>query len=83
MISIELLFLVQCVLGILMLFFLLRINKVKRQLDNITKEVKEYLAFIEEEAELEDLSQPQKKVKISKEEAENHLIQSVLQEYFP
>lgn len=83
MIDMELLFIMQCVQGILMLFFLLQINKLKKQVDNIIKEVKAYLTFIEEEAELEDLSQPQKNVKISKEEAENHLIQSVLQEYFP
>lgn len=82
MIKMELLFIMQCIQGILMLFFLLRINNLKKQVDNIVKEVKAYLTFIEEE-ELEEVAPIQKNVKISKEEAENHLIQSVLQEYFP
>jgi predicted PurR-regulated permease PerM len=84
MISIELLFLMQCVLGILMLFFLLRINQLKKQVDTITKEVKAYLAFIEEEVESESVPENQKNIaKISKEEMENQVIQAVLQEYFP
>lgn len=84
MFRIELLFLMQCLLGILMLIFLHRINQLKKQVDEITKEVKAYLAFIEEESELEESPVCfQKEIKISKDEAENHLIQAVLQEYFP
>lgn len=84
MFRIELLFLMQCLLGILMLFFLHRINQLKKQVDTITKEVKAYLAFIEEEAEIEELPKNRENVvKLSKDEAEHHLIQSVLQEYFP
>ena len=83
MFRIELLFLMQCLLGILMLIFLHKINQIKKQVDSITKEVKEYLTFIEEEAELENVTTNKNDVKISKDEAENRLIQSVLQEYFP
>ncbi|MBQ6843079.1 MAG: hypothetical protein IJO60_00415 [Agathobacter sp.] len=84
MFRIELLFLMQCLLGILMLFFLHRINQLKKQVDSITKEVKDYLTFIEEETELEELPKNQESmIKISKDERENHLIQAVLGEYFP
>jgi len=84
MFRIELLFLMQCLQGILMLFFLHRINQLKKQVDSITKEVKAYLTFIEEEAELEELPKNQESmIKISKDERENHLIQAVLGEYFP
>ena len=41
MFRIELLFLMQCLQGILMLFFLHRINQLKKQVDSITKEVKD------------------------------------------
>lgn len=84
MFYLELLFLMQCLLGIFMMCFLRKINQVKKQLDNITKEVKEYLIFIEEDIgqdaqkETENLSS-----KPSKDEVQNRLIQAVLQEYFP
>lgn len=88
MIRLELLFLMQCLLGILMMIFLHKINRMKKQVDEITKEVKAYLTFIETEVKEETKEEPifgktEKTVKISKDEAENRLIQAVLQEYFP
>lgn len=87
MIRLEVIFLMQCMLGIFMIIFLHKLNRMKKQVDNITKEVKEYLAFIEADIQEDSLSaktvRMEKKAKISKDEEENHLIQSVLQEYFP
>lgn len=84
MIHLELLFLMQCLLGILMLIFLHKINRMKKQVDDITKEVKDYLTFIEEDSEQESLSMKgEKKANVSRDEIDNHLIQTVLQEYFP
>ena len=80
----EWLFLTQCLLGILMMIFLHKINQIKKQVDNITKEVKAYLSFIEEDIGQEVQSvKKERTMKISKDEAENHLIQAVLKEYFP
>ena len=50
----------------------------------ITKEVKQYLAFLEEDMEEEYFSETKaSNAKISKDEAENTLIQAVLKEIFP
>lgn len=84
MFRLEWLFLTQCLLGILMMIFLHKINQIKKQVDDITKEVKAYLTFIEEDIEQEpQKAKKQKTVKVSKDEVENHLIQTVLKEYFP
>lgn len=57
---------------------------MKKQVDDITKEVKDYLTFIEEDSEQESLSMKgEKKANVSRDEIDNHLIQTVLQEYFP
>ena len=80
----ELFLLTQCLMGILMLICLQKITRLKKQIDLITKEVKQYLAFLEEDMEEEHF--PQKREgseKISKDEAESHLIQAVLTEFFP
>lgn len=84
MIYLQLLFLAQCLLGILMICFLHRINQIKKQIDKITKEVEEYLTFIEEDT-ARDMAAKEEKIleKNAKDEVENHLIQSVLKEYFP
>ena len=80
----ELSFLMQGLLGIFMLMVLHKINQLKKQIDSITKEVTQYLAFLEEEAETDTrVEKKEKKAKITKDEAENHLIQAVLKEYFP
>lgn len=83
----ELLFLMQCLLGIFMMIFLHKMNQIKKQIDTITKEVSQYLTFLEEDMEEDTIIKNSEsggnKVKISKEEAQNYLIQAVLKEYFP
>ena len=80
----ELFFLTQCLLGILMLISLQKISKLRKQIDLITKEVKQYLAFLEDDVEEEHfLEKKENGEKISKDEAENRLIQAVLTEFFP
>ena len=84
MFRLELLFLMQCLLGIFMMIFLHKMNQIKKQIDDITKEVKDYISFIEEDIEQETLSAAKKNtIKQSKDEEENHIIQAVLKEYFP
>ena len=82
----EWIFLMQVVLGILMLFFLQKLMEIKKQIDKITKEVTNYISYItqEEEETLEE-ENPVGKVPLAKEkeEAQNRLIQAVLGEYFP
>lgn len=80
----ELLFLMQCLLGIFMLLFLHKMNQIKKQIDTITKEVTQYLSFLEEDVETDSFVEKREHiVKKSKDEAENQLIQAVLKEYFP
>ena len=82
----EWIFLMQVMLGILMLFFLQKLMEIKKQIDKITKEVTNYISYItqEEEETLEE-ENPVGKVNLAKEkeEAQNRLIQAVLGEYFP
>ncbi len=97
MFRVEWLFLLQIATGILMVVFLQKIGRMQKQIDEITKEVKAYLNFIEEEAE----ETPQEQIvlnkiqyekmeksafsdrKQSQEEQQTRLIQEVLGEYFP
>ena len=83
----ELLFLMQCLLGIFMMIFLHKMNQIKKQIDTITKEVTQYLVFLEEDMEeetfIKNSESGEYKAEISQEEAQNHLIQAVLKEYFP
>lgn len=84
MVRLEWLFVAQCFMGILMTIFLHKMNQIKKQVDTITKEVKAYLTFIEEDVEQEKkLEKGENTRKISKDEVENRLIQAVLKEYFP
>lgn len=87
MFYLELLLFMQGLLVILMFIFLHKMNRVKAQIDNITKEVSKYLNFIEEEISQEEVekieTKMEKRRKISPDEAQNHVIQAVLKEYFP
>lgn len=97
MVRLEWLFLMQLVMGILMIVFLQKLTQMKKQVDEITKEVMNYISYITEDMEEEALQQirPEKldnlqgkktgKVvgKKEKEEAQNRLIQAILGEYFP
>ncbi|MBQ8626449.1 MAG: hypothetical protein IJ419_09855 [Agathobacter sp.] len=82
-------------MGILLIILLRKITILKKQTDDIVKEVKAYVAYITEEVEEESTEQNirlQKQAfpaggKIqgipSKEETQSHIIQAVLGEYFP
>ena len=84
MFYLELLFLSQGLLGVLMFIFLHKINQVKKQVDDITKEVKAYLDFVEEDVQQESIQNNRKTIeRKANDEDENRLIQAVLKEYFP
>lgn len=77
MLRLEFLFLMQIAVGILLLILLHKMSRVKKQLDEITREVENYVAFVTEDPEEEKQGQA-----ISMED-QNSLIQAVLGEYFP
>ena len=83
---IELIFFMQLLLGALMLIFLRKQMEMKKQIDEIVKEVTNYLSYITEETE-EELEKEKQMINTSqikeKEEAQSRLIQAVLGEYFP
>lgn len=93
MVQLEWVFLLQAIMGILMIVFLHKISRIQKQLDAIVKEVKQYVAFVTEADTIEETygTTREKSEKIhaksmskkEKEAAQNHLIQSVLGEYFP
>lgn len=86
MIHLEWLFLMQLGMGILMFFFLLKLTQMKKQIDEITREVMNYISFVtkEEEEETVESSEIRKATyKKEVEEAKNRLIEAVLGEYFP
>ena len=87
MVRFEWLFLMQIVMGILMIVFLQKLTQMKRQVDKITQEVSNYIAYVTEDIEEnEETVTEEKHMEISKndtEEAKNRLIQAVLKEYFP
>jgi len=93
--KLEWAFVLQIAIGLvillLMLILLHKINRVKIQMDNIIKEVQSYVDYITQENEnTKEIEEPgvikkelQSKSTEKKEVAQNHLIQSVLREYFP
>ena len=97
MFRLEWLFLMQIVLGILMLIFLQKLLQVKKQIDEIIKEITNYITYItenEENGTAEDVffekQEPKngqnQRINTSMKEleiAQNQLIQAVLGEYFP
>ncbi|MBR4026181.1 MAG: hypothetical protein IKJ01_01315 [Lachnospiraceae bacterium] len=84
---------VEIVVISLSLLVLHKINRVKKQIDSITKEVKRYVEFIMEDTKLQEErelslrinNQLNKKASahINSDEEKNRLIQSVLGEIFP
>ena len=67
-------------MGVLLIILLQKITILKKQTDDIIKEVKSYLDYVLEEPE----ETIQKSVDTtSKEEQQNRIIQAVLGEYFP
>lgn len=95
MFRLEWLFFMQLVMGILMILFLQKLTQMKKQVDEITKEVTNYISYITEEMEDTETPTSEKKItsqtrnevknqgKKAREESQNRLIQTVLQEYFP
>lgn len=82
----EWIFFMQLVLGVLMLIFLRKQIEMKKQMDEIVKEVTNYISYITEEQDVQlEYENPVEKIvqKKGKEEAQNQLIQAVLGEYFP
>ena len=96
MLPFEWTFVVQFAIGIvllvLMLILLHRINCIKIQMDMTVREVRKYVDYITQEDETsQEVSinhEVHKKsarnlTRKEREEEQNHLIQSVLKEYFP
>lgn len=91
MIRLEWLLFMQFFMGILMIVFLQKLTQMKKQVDDITKEVTAYISYITEEMNEELEEYPQEKniildqngmEKSKKDEDQNRLIQAVLGEYF-
>lgn len=57
MFRLEILFLMQAAMGILMIVFLQKMIQIKKQIEDIVKEVKEYITFITEETEEQSQSE--------------------------
>lgn len=87
MFRLEWLFLLQIVMGILMMIILHKTNKTEKQIDEITKEVKCYISFVTED--IADVTKENNNIEEKKlffeekEDIESSLIQAVLGEYFP
>lgn len=91
MIRLEWLLFMQFFMGILMIVFLQKLTQMKKQVDDITKEVTAYISYITEEMNEELEEYPKEKniilnqngmEKSKKDEDQNRLIQAVLGEYF-
>ena len=93
MVRLEWIFFIQMIMGILLFIFLWKVVQIKKQLDEITKEVKNYITYITEEMKTEQKEQIvsekiQKQERLFKDhnqlqEVQNSLIQAVLGEFFP
>lgn len=97
MFRLEWLFLMQIGMGILMFIFLQKLLQMKKQVDEIIKEITNYIAFLMENEEKDpkedvffeeqNVKTGLKKSKIESakelETAQNQLIQAVLGEFFP
>lgn len=75
MIRLEWLFLMQFIMGGLMIILLQKQMQMKKQLEEIVREVENYISYITEDV----TEEPSKKIDA---DAQNRLIQSVLGEYF-
>ena len=76
--QLTLLLITQVFLGAAVLILLHKVGQMKAQVDEITKEVTDYISFI-----IEDEEMPQKEQIIRAEGDQSSLIQSVLGEFFP
>lgn len=85
MIRLEWLFFMQVIMGVLMIILLQKLTQMKKQVDEIIREVTSYISYITEaEQEVQTEEKKNRRVVIKgKEEEQNRLIQAVLGEYFP
>ena len=92
--QLNLLLLTQVVIGAGLMILLYKISKMKKRVDEITKEVKDYISYvIEDESENMDIDikteeedvlvKKNMKKHLVNDEAKSSLIQSVLGEIFP
>jgi len=81
MLQLNLLLLAQAVLGVGLILLLQKIGKMKKQMDEITKEVKNYLSYIMDSEE--ENGGEHRESKNSDDEVQNSIIQAVLGEIFP
>uniref|UniRef100_UPI00405708DA hypothetical protein n=1 Tax=Agathobacter sp. TaxID=2021311 RepID=UPI00405708DA len=76
------------IIGILLIFLLLKTNRIKKQIDTIRKDVEKYVTFIMEETEEEKTvsqyaSLDMNTSRLKNDEEKHELIQHVLKEIFP
>lgn len=76
------------IMGILLIFLLLKINHIKNEISMMQKKVEKYVTYIIEEAEEEHRASryaplDSRKSRLKDDESKNELIQNVLQEIFP
>ena len=97
MIRLEWLFFMQIILGIMMIIFLQKLLQMKKQVDEIVKEITNYISFVienEEKSATEDVFFEKQKSELTEnmqkrgykkveENAQNQLIQAVLGDFFP
>ena len=82
--QLYLLLFIQVFLGIIILVLLHRVGKLKAQVDEITKEVKDYISFIIEDEDSSEADTPKDLRDVKSGDAiQSSLIQSVLGEFFP
>ncbi|MBE5888934.1 MAG: hypothetical protein E7283_08930 [Lachnospiraceae bacterium] len=82
--ELEILLLVAiAVMGILLIILLQKITILKKQTDDIVKEVKSYLECVLEDSNEEFTEEVHKEKFQEKEEQQNRIIQAVLGEFFP
>lgn len=82
MFRLEWLFFMQLLLGIFMVILLQKLTQMKKQVDEIVREVNAYITYITEDVDEGARSEKRKENK-QQEEHQNQLIQAVLGEYFP
>lgn len=89
MLRLELLFLMQIVMGGILIILLIKMMQIKKQVEDVIKEIQGYIAFVTEEIEEEEPARKEVQPKVvigkskeSQDELQNKLIQSVLGEYF-
>ena len=74
-----LLFLTHSIFGVILVIFMQKIRQIKKQMDEITEEVRNYIHFVIEDEKEEKERDDKKK----NDEEQSSLIQAVLGDIFP